>query len=200
MITGLDLVKEQIKVAYGQELSFKQEDLKINGHAIELRVCAEDPYQQFLPNIGQVKTYLIPSGPGIRVDDCMESNMEIPIYYDNMLSKLVVWGSNRTEAIERMRRAISEYVITGIQTTLSFGEFVMTHPKFIEGDFNTHFIQNYFNPETEELSVNELDMDAFSMAAAHFFQSSKTNLTSDSLVSGDANADKLGNAWFQNRK
>ncbi len=200
MITGLDLVKEQIKVAYGMPLSFTQNDLKINGHAIELRVCAEDPYQQFLPNIGKVKTYLIPAGPGIRVDDCMESNMEIPIYYDNMLSKLVVWGNTREEAIERMRRAIEEYVITGIQTTLSFGEFVMTHPKFIEGDFNTHFIQNYFNPETDEVAVKADEMDVFAMAAAHFFKASKGTSSSEALVSGDVNADAMGNAWFRNRK
>lgn len=200
MITGLDLVKEQINVAYGLPLSFTQNDLKINGHAIELRVCAEDPYQQFLPNIGKVKTYLIPAGPGIRVDDCMESEMEIPIYYDNMLSKLVVWGSNRTEAIERMRRAINEYVITGIQTTLSFGEFVMTHPKFIEGDFNTHFIQNYFNPESEEVAVGESEMEVFALAAAHFFQASKSASFMETVVSGDANSDSKGSAWFRNRK
>jgi len=200
MITGLDLVKEQINVAYGLPLSFTQSDLKINGHAIELRVCAEDPFQQFLPNIGKVKTYLIPAGPGIRVDDCMESDMEIPIYYDNMLSKLVVWGSNRTEAIERMRRAINEYVITGIQTTLSFGEFVMTHPKFIEGDFNTHFIQNYFNPESEEVAVNESDMEVFALAAAHFFQSAKLSVSTETIVSGDGNSDVQGSAWFRNRK
>lgn len=200
MITGLDLVKEQINVAYGLPLSFTQNDLKINGHAIELRVCAEDPYQQFLPNIGKVKTYLIPAGPGIRVDDCMESEMEIPIYYDNMLSKLVVWGSDRTEAIERMRRAINEYVITGIQTTLSFGEFVMTHPKFIEGDFNTHFIQNYFNPESEEVAVGESEMEVFALAAAHFFQVSKSASSMETVVSGDANSDSKGSAWFKNRK
>jgi acetyl-CoA carboxylase biotin carboxylase subunit len=200
MITGLDLVKEQIKVAFGMPLSFTQNDLKINGHAIELRVCAEDPYQQFLPNIGKVKTYLIPAGPGIRVDDCMESNMEIPIYYDNMLSKLVVWGNTRSEAIERMRRAIEEYVITGIQTTLSFGEFVMTHPKFIEGDFNTHFIQNYFNPESDELAVKSEEMDVFAMAAAHFFKASKATFNSEVSVSGDVKADLMGNAWFRNRK
>ncbi len=200
MITGLDLVKEQIKVAYGMPLSFTQEELKINGHAIELRVCAEDPYQQFLPNIGKVKTYLIPAGPGIRVDDCMESNMEIPIYYDNMLSKLVVWGADRTEAIERMRRAIQEYVITGIQTTLSFGEFVMTHPKFIEGDFNTHFIQNYFNPESEEAEVNADDLNVFAMAAAHFFNATKNSINTESLVSGDVSSDNKGSEWFRNRK
>lgn len=97
LITGVDLVKEQILVAAGQKLSFTQEELKINGHAIELRICAEDPVNQFLPNVGTVETYKVPQGPGIRVDDCMESGMEIPIYYDNMLAKLIVWAPTRLE-------------------------------------------------------------------------------------------------------
>lgn len=174
MITGLDLVKEQINVAAGKQLSFNQSDLNINGHAIELRVCAEDPFQQFLPNIGTVKTYITPNGPGIRVDDCMEANMEIPIYYDNMLAKLVAWGKTREEAIARLRRAISEYVVTGIETTLSFGDFVLTHPAFIEGNFDTHFIQNYFNPENmAEASISQPEMESLATAATSFFLEDK---------------------------
>lgn len=174
MITGLDLVKEQINVAAGKQLSFNQSDLNINGHAIELRVCAEDPFQQFLPNIGTVKTYITPNGPGIRVDDCMEANMEIPIYYDNMLAKLVAWGKTREEAIARLRRAISEYVVTGIETTLSFGDFVLTHPAFIEGNFDTHFIQNYFNPENmAEASISQPEMESLATAATSFFLGDK---------------------------
>lgn len=184
MITGLDLVKLQIQVAQGEKLPFKQEDLTINGHSLELRVCAEDPYQQFLPNIGTVKTYVIPAGPGIRIDDCMEPHLEIPIYYDNMLSKLVVWAPTRQEAIERMKRAIEEYIITGIQTTLPFGTFVMNHPKFIEGDFNTHFIQNYFQPDAEASLVGEGLLDLTS-AAAYFWENRKGfSLSGDALTSG----------------
>ena len=146
LITGIDLVKEQIKIARGEAISFKQEDLKINGHAIELRVYAEDPDNNFLPDIGTLQTYITPKGPGVRVDDGFEQGMEIPIYYDPMIAKLITFGKDRTEAIERMLRAIDEYQITGITTTLGFGKFVMQHNAFISGDFDTHFVKKYFVP------------------------------------------------------
>lgn len=196
MITGLDLVREQINVAYGLPLSFKQEELKINGHAVELRVCAEDPFQQFLPNIGKVNQYLIPNGPGIRVDDCMEANMEIPIYYDNMLAKLIAWGANREQAIERLRRAIKEYSITGIETTLSFGEFVLTHEAFKSGIFDTHFIQKFFNPEelkSSELTDEELSVMA-TAALSFFIQNKNENVSAISANS------ESSNQWYQRRK
>ncbi|GAB2687321.1 acetyl-CoA carboxylase biotin carboxylase subunit [Mucilaginibacter koreensis] len=147
LITGIDLVKEQIKIARGEAISFKQEDLTIQGHAIELRVYAEDPANNFLPDIGTLQTYVTPKGPGVRVDDGFEQGMEIPIYYDPMIAKLVTYGHNREEAIERMTRAIEEYEITGIQTTLGFGKFVMQHPAFTSGQFDTHFVKKYFTPE-----------------------------------------------------
>ncbi|WP_113653944.1 acetyl-CoA carboxylase biotin carboxylase subunit [Pedobacter namyangjuensis] len=148
MITGLDLVKEQIKIAKGEVLSFKQEDLKINGHAVELRVYAEDPLNAFLPDIGTLQTYSTPKGNGVRVDDGFEEGMEIPIYYDPMIAKLITYGATRTEAIARMVRAIDEYDITGIQTTLSFGKFVMQHEAFTSGKFDTHFVSKYFNADS----------------------------------------------------
>lgn len=197
LITGIDLVKEQIRVAFGEVLSFKQEDLKIHGHAIELRICAEDPMNQFLPNVGCVETYKVPQGAGIRVDDCMESGMEIPIYYDNMLAKLIVWAPTRKEAIGRMRRAISEYVITGIETTLMFGDFVMTHPAFIEGAFDTHFIQQYFTLEhmkPAELSTIEAQM--LSVAAANFFASADSNAANATMNIENTGAFE----WYNNRK
>ncbi|MDF3076732.1 MAG: acetyl-CoA carboxylase biotin carboxylase subunit [Sphingobacteriaceae bacterium] len=147
MITGIDLVKEQIRIAQGLPISFKQEDLAINGHAIELRVYAEDPANNFLPDIGTLQTYKIPQGPGVRVDDGFEQGMEIPIYYDPMIAKLVTFAKDRTEAIERMVRAIDEYEITGIATTLGFGKFVMQHEAFVSGKFDTHFVPKYFKPE-----------------------------------------------------
>ncbi len=149
MITGLDLVKEQIKIARAEALSFKQEDLKINGHAVELRVYAEDPENNFLPDIGTLATYKTPKGYGVRVDDGFEQGMEIPIYYDPMIAKLITFGSTRTEAIDRMVRAISEYEITGIQTTLGFGRFVMLHEAFRSGNFDTHFVSKYYQSEQE---------------------------------------------------
>lgn len=147
MITGLDLVKEQIKIAQGEALSFQQQDLKIDGHAIELRVYAEDPANNFLPDIGRLETYRLPQGPGVRVDGGFEQGMEIPIYYDPMIAKLVVHGQDRAEAIARMIRAIDEYEIRGIECTLSFGKFVMQHAAFVSGHFDTHFVKNHFRPE-----------------------------------------------------
>lgn len=155
MVTGLDLVKEQIKIARGEALSFKQEDLKINGHAIELRVYAEDPNNNFLPDIGKLKRYKIPQGPGVRVDDGFREGMEIPIYYDPMIAKLITHGEDRKEAIDRMIRAIKDYTISGIETTLAFGRFVMKHDAFVSGNFDTHFVKKYFNGKLEEEYVVE---------------------------------------------
>ncbi|MBB5394877.1 acetyl-CoA carboxylase biotin carboxylase subunit [Mucilaginibacter sp. AK015] len=148
LITGIDLVKEQIKIARGEAISFKQTDLEIQGHAMELRVYAEDPDNNFLPDIGTLQTYVTPKGPGVRVDDGFEQGMEIPIYYDPMIAKLITYGKDRTEAIERMIRAIDEYMITGITTTLPFGKFVMQHEAFTSGNFDTHFVKKYFTPES----------------------------------------------------
>jgi acetyl-CoA carboxylase biotin carboxylase subunit len=163
MITGVDLVKEQILVAEGKPLSFKQEDLHINGHALELRVYAEDPANNFLPDIGMLQTYRRPQGPGIRVDDGFQQGMQIPIYYDPMIAKLVTWGKNREEARLRMLRAIEEYQITGITTTLPFGRFVMEHEAFISGRFDTKFVDKYFRPE---LLHPKPDADEEMLAAA----------------------------------
>jgi acetyl-CoA carboxylase biotin carboxylase subunit len=199
LITGIDLVKEQIRVAAGETLSFSQGDLKIHGHAIELRICAEDPLNQFLPNVGTVETYKVPQGSGIRVDDCMESGMEIPIYYDNMLAKLIVWAPNRLDAIARMRRAIGEYVITGIETTLMFGDFVMTHPAFIEGKFDTHFIQQYFTPEAMlPPLLGEQEQALLGLAALEFFhrEKSQNGLSADISSNGGA----VTSDWYLNRK
>jgi acetyl-CoA carboxylase biotin carboxylase subunit len=147
MITGIDLVKEQIQVARGEKLSFTQNDLKINGHSVEIRVYAEDPTNNFLPDIGKLVTYRRPQGTGIRVDDGLEEGMDIPIYYDPMIAKLVTWGKDRNEAIDRMIRAIDEYRISGVETTLSFCRFALDHEAFRSGDFDTHFIKKYFKPE-----------------------------------------------------
>ena len=147
MITGLDLVEEQIKIARGEKLSFTQEDLKLNGHAIELRVCAEDPLNNFLPSIGTLTKYIKPVGEEIRVDDGYQEGMEVSIYYDPLIAKLVVHGKTRTEAIQKMLQAIKEYKIEGVATTLPFGTFVFEHDAFITGNFDTHFVKKYYTPE-----------------------------------------------------
>lgn len=147
MITGLDLVELQIRVARGEKLPFSQEDLKINGHALELRVYAEDPLNNFLPSVGKLEKYRIPIGEGIRVDSGYEEGMEVPIYYDPMLAKLVVHGKNRAEAIQKMKEAIAAYEVEGVATTLPFGQFVLEHSAFVSADFDTHFVQHYYSPE-----------------------------------------------------
>ncbi len=147
MITGIDLVKEQIRIAEGNTLSIKQEDLKINGHAMEVRVYAEDPANNFLPDIGKLTQYVRPQGPGVRVDDGFEEGMNIPIYYDPMIAKLITWGKDREESIQRMIRAIDEYTIVGCKTTLPFCQYVMKHDAFTSGKFDTNFVKLYFTPE-----------------------------------------------------
>ncbi len=145
MITGVDLVEQQIKVARGEKLSIKQEDLKINGHSIELRVYAENAKEGFKPSIGILDKYAIPSGDGIRVDHGFSQGHEIPIYYDPMIAKLVVWAETRREAITKMIQAISEYKIEGVETTLEFGSFVLNHEEFKSAAYDTKFVEKYFN-------------------------------------------------------
>jgi propionyl-CoA carboxylase alpha chain len=147
MITGIDLVEEQIKIARGEKLSFRQDDLSINGHAVELRVYAEDPLNNFLPSIGTLTTYIKPTGEGVRVDDGYEQGMPIPIYYDPMIAKLVTHGRDRAEAIQKMKKAIKEYKIEGLFTTLPFGTFVFEQEAFLSGKFDTHFVKDFYIPE-----------------------------------------------------
>ena len=146
-ITGVDLVEEQIRVASGEKLRFQQEDLTITGHAVELRVYAEDPANNFLPSVGDLVVYQKPSGENIRVDDGYEEGMEIPIYYDPMIAKLITYGTTRDAAIANMEKAIANYQIEGIETTLPFGAFVMKHEAFTSGNFDTHFVKQFFTPE-----------------------------------------------------
>ena len=155
LITGVDLVEQQIHIARGEVLKISQEDLKINGHAIELRVYAEDPMNDFLPIVGNLATYKIPVGEGIRVDDGFEEGMDIPIYYDPMLSKLITYGKTRIEAIQLMIKAIENYEVVGAMTTLPFGKFVCEHEAFITGKFDTHFVKNYYTPKKLEGQLEE---------------------------------------------
>ena len=147
LISGLDLVELQIHVARGEELPIIQEDLQIKGHAMELRVYAEDPMNDFLPNVGFLSTYKLPEGEGIRVDNGIEEGMDVPIYYDPMLSKLITYGKTREESIELMIKAIDNYHVEGVHTTLPFGKFVMEHEAFRSGDFDTGFVKAYYDAE-----------------------------------------------------
>ncbi|GGB00729.1 acetyl-CoA carboxylase biotin carboxylase subunit [Mucilaginibacter rubeus] len=192
LITGIDLVKEQIKIARGEAICFKQEDLKIQGHAIELRVYAEDPANNFLPDIGTLQTYITPKGPGVRVDDGFEQGMEIPIYYDPMIAKLITFADTRAEAIERMIRAIDEYQITGITTTLGFGRFVMQHEAFTSGNFDTHFVKKYFSPEVlRESREDEAIVAAIVME--QLLSKKRVSIAAPVEVANSSN-------WIKNRK
>ncbi|MCD0488457.1 acetyl-CoA carboxylase biotin carboxylase subunit [Pedobacter sp. MC2016-14] len=191
MITGLDLVKEQIRIAKGEALGYRQEELAIKGHAIELRVYAEDPENNFLPDIGTLKTYKTPKGNGVRVDDGFEQGMEIPIYYDPMIAKLITYGKDRQEAISRMLRAIDEYDISGIQTTLNFGRFVLQHEAFASGNFDTHFVGKYFKPGS--LLNNNEDEAFIAAVAAAMFTKNKKAVASANVAAATSN-------WTRNRK
>ncbi len=154
MISGLDLVEWQIRVARGEALPMKQEDLKIQGHAMELRVYAEDPMNDFLPNVGNLEVYRLPEGEGIRVDNGIAEGMDVPIYYDPMLSKLVTYGKTREEAIEKMIEAIDQYIVKGVATTLPFGKFVMLHEAFRSGEFDTGFVKKYYDAEKLKVQID----------------------------------------------
>jgi len=197
-ITGIDLVKEQIKIARGESLSFTQQELTITGHAIELRVSAENPFNNFMPDTGILQTYRLPSGPGIRVDNGIEEGMEVPIYYDPMLAKLIVYAASRPEAIERMKRAIGEFQVTGIETTLQFGLFVMNHEAFKSGNFDTHFISTYFNLEKESTdSADKGSVEEASIAA--LLGAGLLNAVREQVQSVSS-ASVCMNAWKKNRK
>jgi propionyl-CoA carboxylase alpha chain len=165
-ITGLDLVKLQISVAEGKHLPFKQEDLRINGHAIEVRVYAEDPANNFLPDIGTLTTYKRPQGHGIRVDDGFEEGMSIPFYYDPMIAKMICQAVSREEAIAKTLRAIAEYEIMGVQTTLSFCDFVLRHEAFKSGKFDTRFVEKYFSPSLLQSGSTEAEEIIAAIVAA----------------------------------
>lgn len=178
MITGKDLVREQLKIASGQALDFAQEDLKIHGHAVEVRVYAEDPKNNFLPDIGTLDTYQRPQGPGIRVDDGFEEGMTIPIYYDPMIAKLITHAADRNSAIDRMIRAIDDYKISGIQTTLGFCRFALNHKAFRSGNFDTKFVEKFFTPVVLDSTFEEKELELLSALAVEFFTNSVKKKTS----------------------
>lgn len=154
-ITGIDLVEQQILVARGEKLQFAQEDLKINGHAMELRVYAEDPLEDFMPSTGTLEKYAVPEGPGIRLDNGFEQGMDVPIYYDPMLAKLITYGKTREESIQMMIKAIDHYIVEGVSTTLPFGKFVFQHEAFRSGNFDTHFVKKFYSPEALKEETEE---------------------------------------------
>ncbi|SDX69863.1 propionyl-CoA carboxylase alpha chain [Flavobacterium degerlachei] len=173
LITGTDLVEMQIKVARGEALTIKQEDLEIKGHALELRVYAEDPMNDFLPSVGHLDVYQLPVGEGIRVDNGFEQGMDIPIYYDPMLAKLITYGETREEAIQIMIKAIANYHVEGVSTTLPFGTFVCEHEAFRSGNFDTHFVKKYYNATELKDQLAEEAKIAGLIALKQYFEDQK---------------------------
>ncbi|MFV8375699.1 acetyl-CoA carboxylase biotin carboxylase subunit [Flavobacterium sp. LB1P71] len=172
-ITGTDLVELQIRVARGEALAIKQDDLKIKGHAMELRVYAEDPMNDFLPSVGHLDVYQLPEGEGVRVDNGFEQGMDIPIYYDPMLAKLITYGETREEAIQIMLKAIEGYRVEGVQTTLPFGKFVFEHEAFRSGKFDTHFVKNYYNADVLKNQMAQEAEIAALVALKQYFEDQK---------------------------
>lgn len=192
LITGIDLVEEQILIAENNKLRFSQEDLKIIGHAIEARVYAEDPKNNFLPDIGKLQTYVIPRGQGVRVDDGLEEGMDIPIYYDPMIAKLIASGKNREEAIARLTQAIDEYEITGVETTLSFCKYAINHPVFIDASFDTNFVKHHFADTSVLDDIKADELLVASIYAAEFFSNASSNKKTEGLTKPTSN-------WKKNR-
>ena len=173
IITGTDLVELQIRVARGEVLPLQQEDLKIKGHAVELRVYAEDPTNDFLPSVGHLEVYELPVGENIRVDNGFEQGMDIPIYYDPMLAKLITYGATREEAIQLMIKAIDGYHVEGVQTTLPFGKFVFEHEAFRSGNFDTQFVKKYYNAEILKNQMAKEAEIAALVAMKQYFEDQK---------------------------
>lgn len=188
-ITGLDLVEWQVRVARGEKLPKLQDELQINGHAIEVRVYAEDTLNGFTPDIGTLSRYRIPSGKDVRVDDAFLEGMEIPIYYDPMIAKLVVWGETREEAMDKAIDAIDNYQISGVKTTLDFGKFVLKHPAFRSGDFDTNFIKHYFQDPYIVNSAMHEEEDALIHAIDDIWNSLKK------LKTAEFASQEIGSSW-----
>ena len=174
MITGKDLVVEQIRIAEGDPLGYTQEDVEMNGYSVECRIYAEDARSNFLPSPGPLHLHRPPSGPGVRVDAGVDITGEIPIYYDPMISKLIVHAATRIEAIDRMKRALDEYVVAGVSTTIPFCQFAMAHEAFRSGAFSTHFVQRYFDASVLDASSEEIELAAAIAAVLHKHEAEKS--------------------------
>ena len=170
LITGIDIVKEQIRISRGRELTIRQEDIGINGTAIECRINAEDPFNNFMPSTGMITTNLIPNGPGVRIDSGVYPGFVISPYYDPMIAKLIVWGETRASAILRMRRALEEYRIVGVRTNIPFHQMLIKSHRFMAGQFDTRFIEERFDVQEERNEADEQIAAVLATLVAHHNQ------------------------------
>ena len=189
LVTGLDLAVEQVKIAAGEKLSFKQDDIHIKGHAMECRIYAEDPID-FLPATGFIHRYREPAGPGVRVDSGVYEGMEISMYYDPLIAKLVTYGKNRLDAISKMKRALDEYIITGVITNITFHRKILEHPAFLKGELSTHFIDEYYS-EPDGFSEDE----SLAMAVATVINDYMDKNKASSFKMGNGYKTRRGSTW-----
>ena len=197
-ITGLDLVAEQVRIAEGEPLGYSQDDLAMQGHAIECRLYAEDPANSFLPDPGPLLRHAPPSGFGVRVDAGVEQHGEVLIHYDPMISKLITWGRTRAEAIARMERALAEYDVASVRTTLPFCQFVMQHPAFRDGDFSTHFVAQHFDPVALHHEDSEADRAA-ALAAVLYHATQRSSAATEAQTNHVAEAHSASR-WRRRRR
>ncbi|MFZ1731212.1 MAG: acetyl-CoA carboxylase biotin carboxylase subunit [Bacteroidota bacterium] len=193
MVTGIDLVKMQILVAEGKPIPLAQKDIEVRGHAIECRICAENVRSNFLPDTGTLRRYRPPQGFGVRDDSGVAEGSEISIHYDPMFAKLVVWGMDRNDAIQKMRRALDEFVIDGVETTIPFCRFVMDHPKFNDGDFQIDFVQKYFRPELLRQPTEE---ERLAAVLASVFAEEDNSTVRKSPANGSSTAAEVSSPWL----
>ncbi len=185
MIYGVDLVKQQIEIAAGATLDVRQEDIVPNGHAIEMRIYAEDPSHHFMPSIGVINRLVLPQGPGVRNDNGVYEGYEIPIFYDPMIGKMVVWADSRDQAIRRARRALREYRCEPVRTNVDFLLWALSEPAFIDGTYDTRTIETHFDPSHLHRRDEEIELAciAASIAAFNYRSSVRYSTTDDT---GDA--------------
>lgn len=201
LVTGVDLVQLQIMVAEGKELPFEQKDIKRNGHAIECRICAEDPENNFLPSTGILKTHRPPTGIGVRVDTGVEEGQEVSINYDPLMTKLCVHGRTRVEAIQRMKRALKEYEISGLKTTIPFCYYVMDHHAFQNADYDTHFVNKHFNPQKMSLvQKNDENLNISALAAVLLSDLNQNNHTTEQPGKQPEKSNLLESDWWIKRR
>lgn len=192
MITGLDLVRLQIRIAEGEALPFNQSELSFKGHAVEARIYAEDPARDFMPDPGFLTHYELPSGHGVRVDNGYETGAEVPVFYDPMLAKLICYAEDREKAIDKLIRALNDYQVSGVKTTIPFCRFAVDHPSFRSGNFNTHFVSTWFKPEylSEQKIPDEVEQIAIGLAV----------LLKQQIITTASQSTAKPSRWFLNRR
>lgn len=200
MITGIDIVEAQIKVAQGEPLPFSQEEIKKNGHAIECRVYAEDPTDNFLPSTGKLSRHRIPAGSGVRVDSGVEEGGEVTINYDPMISKLSVHAPTRKKAINKMLRALKEYEISGCRTTIPFCAFTLRHNSFINGTYDTHFVKDHYEPVKNALFEKENSIDALAVSLVATLQGNTGSAKENSESQSSSSTTLKQSSWWASRR